>query len=693
MALVATVMTGIVWWWWLRPTYSPAVAAASEFVVLALAGDGVDGVRDGDSSHARFSDPFGVTVTADGTIYVADTGQADRIRRITPDGFVTTVAGGSSGFADGVGSAARFSAPSAIAIDSAGTLYVADTGNNAIRRVARDGRVDTLAGDGVAGDRDGPRQQARFNGPVGVAVDPSGRIIVADTYNDRIRAITPDGRVVTVAGSGKPGADDGVASEARFDTPCGVATDRAGRIFVADTGNGVVRIISPDGMVTTLQNATLAGIARPLGIVADAAGSLFVTDEAGRVAEITATGTNVVAGSSPGFADGGGSDARFRHPAGIAIASPRRLVVADAGNALIRLVSSRSALDARLPASPLIAPRFDAERFALQPLLWPIDPMEGPFELTGTIGEARGGEGSERLHAGIDVHADEGTPVHAVRSARVASPLAAADFATLSESIRIGPIAYVHLRVGRDKQGELVDRERFVPTYDEAGKLIRIRVKRGSRFTTGEIVGTVNPFNHVHLNVGWPGEEENPLRFRLVQFQDTIRPTIQRAGIRIYDETMEPLTARLRGRLLVAGRVHVVVDAWDQADGNEPRRRLGLFRLGYQVLNKDGSAALGFARARDTIRFDALVADPEAARLVYAPGSGIRFYRGRATHFRYIVTNTLRDGAASAGVWDTSALPPGDYVLRVLAADFAGNEALANRDLPVTIVTPGSMTR
>ena len=139
-------------------------------------------------------------------------------------------------------------------MDAAGTLYVADTGNNAVRRIAPDGTVSTVAGDGTAGYRDGPGAQARFNGPVGVAVDAGGRVLVADTYNDRIRAIAPDGAVVTLAGGAQSGAADGDAAGAQFNTPCGVAVDSAGTIYVADTGNGLIRFISPDGTVGTIHS-------------------------------------------------------------------------------------------------------------------------------------------------------------------------------------------------------------------------------------------------------------------------------------------------------------------------------------------------------------------------------------------------------------------------------------------------------
>jgi hypothetical protein len=222
--------------------------------------------------------------------------------------------------------------------------------------------------------------------------------------------------------------------------------------------------------------------------------------------------------------------------------------------------------------------------------------------------------------------------------------------------------------------------------YDETGRLARMRVKRGARFATGDAIGTVNAFHHVHLNVGWPGAEHNPLRFGLVRFQDTIRPTIPRGGVQLYDEGGRPLEERRRGRLLVSGRVQIVVEAWDRAEGNRPGRRLGLYSLGYVVVNRDGSPVPGFPSARMTITFDRLAPESGAARLIYAPGSGIPFYRRGVTRFRYIVTNTLRDGVASEDFWNTALLPPGDYILRIIAADIHGNVATDNRDVPVTVV-------
>jgi sugar lactone lactonase YvrE len=632
------------WLWFLRPR-DPVLEQDWTARAFVLAGDGKPGTRDGHVTRARFSDPFGVAVAPDGSVFVADAGEAHAVRRISPDGIVSTIATG-------------FNTPSGIAIDASGVLYVADTANNAIRRVARDGTVTTLA--------------QGFNGPIGVAVDRAGRLIVADTYNDRIRAIQTDGTVVDI-------------TQEEFDTPCGVAVDAVGNIYIAETGAGAVRMISTTGVVSTVEPIPADGLFRPIGIAVGAAGALYVTDDRGRIVEIKpGVAARTLVGSHSGFADGVGSAALLRGPSGVAVAGEGRLIVVEPRNALVRLVVAQSLAELRPPSSPDINPAFDAERFAREPLLWPLDPLDGPFEITGTLGEPRGGDG-ERFHAGIDVHGTDGTDVRAIRSGVVRDPISTNAFDTLNESVRIGALTYVHVRVARRRGEAPFDLDRFAAAFDETGKLSNIRVKRGARFTAGETIGSVNAFNHVHLNVGWPAEEHNPLHFRLAQFEDTVPPTIARGGVRLFREDGEVIRQRARGRLMVEGRVRIVVDAWDQVDGNKARRRLGLYRLGYQLLTPEGAAVEGFESPRETILFDRLAPDPDASRVVYATGSGIPFYGRRSTRFLYVVTNTLRSGVASQGVWDTADSPPGDYTLRILAADINGNVAEANRDVPITI--------
>jgi sugar lactone lactonase YvrE len=691
LALVALAVSACTGWWMLGPANYPWPSNAAP-VVAVIAGDGQPGLRDGPAADARFSDPFGVAQAPDGTIYVADAGDAQRIRRISPDGVVTTAAGGQRGFADGAGAAAMFDTPSGLALDSNGNLFVADTGNNAIRRLGPDGVVTTVAGDGRAGFRDGPARRARFNGPLGVALDASGRIIVADTYNDRIRAITSDGNVVTLAGGAAPGDADGAAAIATFDTPSGVAASASGEIYVADTGNGLVRVLTRNGTVTTIsrpsQSLVPGGLLRPIGIATDDTDSVYVTDDRGRIVVLPRVGpVRIVGGRSPGFADGPAASARFRRPAGLAWANGR-LVVADEENALVRVVATPEHAGFRPPPPPLVAPAFDADSFRWLPLLWPVEPMGGPHEVAGTMGEARGdagGDGRDRFHAGIDIHEVEATPVLNVRPAVVDRPVATGGYGSLNEWLSVGPLMYIHLRVGRDARNTLLDPERFAGVYDAAGVLRRVRVKRGARFATGDVLGTINRFNHVHLNVGWQGEEHNPLLFRLPLFDDSIPPTIEKNGVRLYADDGTPIVVKEKGRLVLSGRVHIVVDAYDRADANIPRRRLGLYRLGYQLLDEKGTPVPGFETPRETMKFDRLGGDAQAPYLVFAPGSGIPFYGTRLTRFRYEVTNTLEGGTATAGAFDTATIAPGHYTLRLLVSDTNGTEAIENRDVLITI--------
>src|SRR5436190_1916853 len=255
---------------------------------------------------ARFSEPFGIVAAPDGTLFVSDAGQANQIQRISPDGRVATVAGG-------------FSTPSGLALASDGTLYVADTGGHAIRRISPDGVVSTLAGDGTPGYADGPAAQARFNGPIGLAVAPDGRVVVADTYNDRLRVIETNGMVRTLAGSGRPGASDGLSDGASFDTPTGIALDASGILYVADTGHGIVRTVDLDGRASTPPWAHGDGFVRPLGVAAGPGGELYVADEGGRIVAIRDGTVRALAGSGAGFHDGAGSHAQFRRPSGIAL--------------------------------------------------------------------------------------------------------------------------------------------------------------------------------------------------------------------------------------------------------------------------------------------------------------------------------------------------------------------------------------
>src|SRR6266446_2589763 len=217
------------------------------------------GSADGTGSAARFNESEGVAVDGAGNVYVADSNN-DTIRKITPAGVVTTLAGraGQVGSADGTGTNALFNYPTGVAVDGAGNVFVADQGNHTIRQITPAGVVTTLAGSaGQSGSADGHGSNARFNQPFGVAVDSGGNVYVADLQNQTIRKITSSGTVTTLAGSaGQTGSVDGTGSAARFNGPAGVAVDGATNVYVADFYNFTIRKITPAGAVTTLAGNT-----------------------------------------------------------------------------------------------------------------------------------------------------------------------------------------------------------------------------------------------------------------------------------------------------------------------------------------------------------------------------------------------------------------------------------------------------
>lgn len=658
--------------WTRKPIPTPV---AWRGYVTTLAGNGAPVVRDNQQrTQAGFSDPFGIAVTADGTIYVADAGESNRIRKITPEGVVTTFAGSSEGFADGAGNAAAFHTPSGVALDADGNLYVADTGNNRIRKVTPEGQVSTVAGDGTAGFLDGPAAQARFNGPIGVAVDSNGKIIVADSYNDRIRVISPEGLVSTVAAG-------------QFDTPCGVAVTTDGTLIIADTGNDRLHKIAPDGNLTTWDvKVNGEDLSNPLGLVLTHDNYLYVTElDRSRVIQIAPDGTaHVIAG---GRDANGNEGARLSQPTGIAVNQHGQLFIADSANFLVRILNPKAtASDATFIES---LPTLTNETLGQQSLIWPVEPQDRPHEVVATIGEVRGSFDSDdsrhHLHSGLDVFGAYGNTVRAVRSEKVTGPLPNWAFGSINEGIRVGVISYIHIHVGRDKDGKLFDDERFIPINGADGKLARVRIKRGTRFRPGDAVGTVNRMYHVHMNVGPPGGEINPLTLSPLGFKDDVAPTIEKNGIQLFDQAGAQLSEKKNDRVLVTGQIRIVVDAFDRTNFNSARRRLGLYLLGYQVVKADGTAAPGFEQPRITQIYDRLPPDRESTKVAYADQSGITVYGSETTKFFYEVTNWVRDRRANRDVLDTTKLPPGDYVLRIIARDYNGNEAQEGRDLLITV--------
>jgi len=333
------------------PESKAKIPESNAWMVTTLAGSGTAGSADGTGTAAQFSGPRGVAVDSSGNVYVGDTLNS-RIRKITPEGVVSTLAGSTSGFADATGTAAKFDRPQGVAVDSSGNVYVADYSNNRIRKITSAGVVTTLAGDRAEGDANGTGTAARFHGPSGVAVDSSGNVYVADRSNHRIRKITPAGEeVTTLAGTATPGHVDTRGTEAKFNFPERVAVDSSGNVYVADTNNHRIRKITPAGVATTLAGSTRgfadgagtkAWFDEPIGVAVDSSGNVYVADSYNhRIRKITPADrvVSTIAGSGTAdSADGTGTAAKFHSPIGVAVDSSGNVYVADSNNHRIRKI-------------------------------------------------------------------------------------------------------------------------------------------------------------------------------------------------------------------------------------------------------------------------------------------------------------------------------------------------------------------
>jgi sugar lactone lactonase YvrE len=313
-------------------------------------------VTEGTAGTATFFTPYGVAVDTGGYAYVAD--QANlRIRKITPTGVVSTLAGtGASGATNGTGDTATFSNLCGVAVDQSGHVYVADTFNHLIRKISPAGVVSTLAGTaGYAGAVNDTGTAAKFNNPNGVAVDNSGYVYVADTYNNQIRKISPTGVVSTLAGASLSGSENGTGTAARFYYPYGVAVDKNGTVYATDYNNQLIRKISPAGVVSTLAGVTYsmgsangtggtATFLNPFGVAVDDNGYLYVSDYNNhQIRKISPTGVVStlagLGGELGGYAEGSISSARFNNPTGIALDTSGNVYVADSNNNRIRKIT------------------------------------------------------------------------------------------------------------------------------------------------------------------------------------------------------------------------------------------------------------------------------------------------------------------------------------------------------------------
>jgi sugar lactone lactonase YvrE len=358
-----------------------AFLTVNSFGVQTLAGQpGTRGLANGFGGTAQFSDPMGIAVDRYGNTYIADTGN-HIIRKVSPSGFVRNLAGlaGVAGNTDGVGDAARFNAPVGITVDSAGVVYVVDQFESNVRRITPDGAVTTLpsilAADSANAVETLPTQG--LNHPSGIAVDCFGNLYIADTGNNSIRKMAADGSVSVLAGAGAIGATDGRGAGARFNSPFGIAVDLDGNVYVTDQGNSTVRKITPDGTVTTFAGAAgaagsadgIAGAARfsyPTGLAADEAGNLYVADRnnstirkidsAGKVSTLAG-----VAGND-GSTDGMTGAALFSFPTGLAVDTAGVVYVADTSANTIRIIRSAA------PQGPVLRMKIVADQVMV---CWP----------------------------------------------------------------------------------------------------------------------------------------------------------------------------------------------------------------------------------------------------------------------------------------------------------------------------------
>jgi hypothetical protein len=355
----------------------------------------------------------------------------------------------------------------------------------------------------------------------------------------------------------------------------------------------------------------------------------------------------------------------------LALDSDGSLIVADSENRLVRKIAPTST-GHEISAEEVNALRDKPEEFrAAAPARWPYDPPTAKRDIAGTLAEIRGEISAANdpvwFHNGLDIAGSYGETARFVRDEKVLRPIAAENFATLRELIRMPTLGYIHIRLGRSDSSVPFGDERFLFEKDNTGKLSGIRVPRGAKFKAGEPIGTLNSMNHVHLIAGRSGSEMNALdALTLPGVADSRAPVIEKVSI--YDQNWNLVeTLGPNPRIKLIGNTRIVVKAYDQVDGNSDRRRLGVYKLGYQLLD---AAKNPIGEPKWTIKFDRM--PPNAAvKFVYADKS----HSGATgeTIFNYIVTNFVEGDEFREGFLEKGAIGSGNFVLRVFAADYFGN--------------------